>query len=54
MGSLLANEKPFSSPGNLPNPGIEPKSLLSPELVGRFFTSSAIWESLISYEESIN
>ena len=40
---------PFSFPGNLPNPGTEPKSLASPALVGRLFTTSAIWESLISY-----
>ena len=30
---------PFPSPGDLPNPGIEPKSLLSPALAGGFFTS---------------
>ena len=28
---------PFSSPGDLPNPGIEPASLVSPALAGRFF-----------------
>ena len=27
---------PFYTPGDLPNPGIEPKSLLSPALVGGF------------------
>ena len=32
--------------GDLPNPGIEPVSLTSPALVGRFFTSSATWEAL--------
>ena len=31
---------PFSSPGDLPNPGIEPASLTSPALVGGFFTAS--------------
>ena len=31
---------PFPSPGNLPNPGIEPESLRSPALVGGFFTMS--------------
>ena len=30
-----------SPPGNLPNPGIEPKSLMSPALAGGFFTTSA-------------
>ena len=34
---------PFPSPGDLPNPGIEPVSLTSPALVGRFFTTSATW-----------
>ena len=35
---------PFSSPGGLPNPGIEPKSLTSLALVGGFLTTSASWE----------
>ena len=30
---------PFPSPGDLPRPGIEPVSLVSPELAGRFFTT---------------
>ena len=29
---------PFPSPGDLPNPGIEPVSLMSPALAGGFFT----------------
>ena len=29
---------PFSSPGNLPDPGIEPASPESPVLAGRFLT----------------
>ena len=29
----------FPSPGDLPNPGIEPTSLVSPALAGRFFTT---------------
>ena len=34
----------FPSPGDLPNPGIEPQSLTSPALAGRFFTTSAtLW-----------
>ena len=32
-------------PGDLPEPGIEPASLKSPALVGRFFTTSATWEA---------
>ena len=32
-------------PGDLPDSGIEPVSLMSPALVGRFFTTSATWEA---------
>ena len=31
---------PFPTPGNLPDPGIEPVSLASPALAGRFFTTA--------------
>ena len=34
---------PISSSRNLPYPGFEPSSLMSPELAGRCFTSSATW-----------
>ena len=30
---------PFPTPGNLPDPGIESKFLVSPALAGRFFTT---------------
>ena len=30
---------PFLSPGDLPDPGIEPRSLMSPELADGFFTT---------------
>ena len=36
---------PFSYPGDIPNPGIEPTSLMSPALAGGFFTTSAAWEA---------
>ena len=36
---------PFPSPGDLPNAGIEPPSLMSPALAGGFFTTSATWEA---------
>ena len=36
---------PFPSLGDLPNQGIEPKSLKSPVLVGGFFTISTTWET---------
>ena len=34
---------PFPSPGHLPDPGIEPVSLESAALAGRFSTTSATW-----------
>ena len=36
---------PCPPPGDLPNPGIELTSLMSPTLAGRFFTTSATWEA---------
>ena len=33
------------SPGDLPDPGIEPEVLRSPVLAGGFFTTSAIWKA---------
>ena len=36
------------SPGNLPNPGIEPISLMSPALAGGFFTTRATWASQVA------
>ena len=35
----------FPTPGDLPDPGIEAASLVSPALAGRFFTISATWEA---------
>ena len=32
-------------PGDLPDPGIELTSLMSPELAGRFLTTSATWKA---------
>ena len=36
---------PRPPPGDCPNPGMEPMSLMSPALAGRFFTASATWEA---------
>ena len=36
------SELPCSPPGDLPNPGVKPASLMSSALVGRFFTTGAI------------
>ena len=36
---------PFPSPEDLPDPGIEPKSLISPAWAGRFFATSITWKA---------
>ena len=36
---------PHPLPWDLPNPGIEPASLMSPALAGGFFTTSTTWEA---------
>ena len=33
----------------LPDPGIKPKSLMSPALAGKFFTTSATWEAQLKH-----
>ena len=35
---------PFPSPGDLPDPGIKLRSLMSPALAGGFFITRATWE----------
>ena len=35
----------FPSPEDLPDPGIEPVSLMPPALAGGFFTTSITWEA---------
>ena len=45
---------PFPTPGDLPNPGIEPTSPASPALAGRFFLyHCAIWEALLFPVQSL-
>ena len=39
------NGLPCPPPGDLPDPGIEPTSLMSPALASRFFTTSTTWEA---------
>ena len=41
------SELPFPTPGDLPDPGIEPTSLASPALAGGFFTTRAAWEAIL-------
>ena len=38
LQARILNGLPFPTPGDLPDPGIEPMCLVSPELAGRFFT----------------
>ena len=38
----------YSPPGDLPNLGIEPTSLMSPTLADKFFTTSTTWETCFS------
>ena len=42
---------PFPPPGDLPDPGTEPTSLMSPALAGEFFITSASEEIYVSDEE---
>ena len=37
---------PSPSLGDLPDPGINPTSLMSPVLAGQFFTTGITWEAL--------
>ena len=39
---LFRSGLPSPPPGDLPDPGIEPTSLTSPALAGRFFTTRAV------------
>ena len=39
---------PCPPPGDFPDPGIKPISLVSPALAGGFFTTSTTWDMLIS------
>ena len=45
---------PFPPPGDLPNPGIEPKSPTSSALAGEFFTTCAMKMSLTAHQVGFN
>ena len=47
------SELPCPPPGDLPDSGIEPVSLMSPALAGRFLTTSAAWEAQGSLRQAI-
>ena len=44
---------PCPPPWDLPNPGIEPRSLMSPALAGQFFTTSATGKALYMHISSV-
>jgi len=37
---------PYPPPGDLPDPGTGPKSLMSPAFAGWFFATSTTWDCL--------
>ena len=46
------SELPFSTPGDLPDSGMECASLAPSALAGRFFTSGITWEALSSLKKT--
>ena len=45
---------PCPPPGDLPDPGIEPVSLMSPAWAGGFFTTNATWGLVIWFHANSN
>ena len=45
---------PCPPPGDLPDPGVKPTSLLSPALAGRFFTASATWGAHLEHSKHLH
>ena len=45
------NGLPLPTSGDLPNPGIKPKSPMSIPLAGRFFTTNTIWEGSLNSQQ---
>ena len=48
------SELPFLPPVGLSNPGIKPTTLVSPALVGGFFTTSATWDEITLFCECVS
>jgi len=48
------NGLPFPSPGYLPDPGVEPGSLMYPALADEFFTTEPPGKPKTSYTEHLN
>ena len=44
---------PFPTPGDLPDPGIEPMSSVSPALAGRVFITAPPWKPYVYITESL-
>ena len=44
---------PFPTPGDLPDPGMEPASFMSSTLSDGFFTSSTTWEAHLESESQM-
>ena len=44
---------PYPPPGDLPDPWIKPRSVMSPALAGGFFTTSVTWEALTQGESEV-
>jgi len=44
---------PFPTPGDLPDPGVEPESPVSPALASRFFTTEPLGSPLLGSPRSI-
>ena len=48
------SELPFAFPGDLPDPGIEPASLMSPALAGGFFTTESPGKPILYSKNKIS
>ena len=44
---------PCPPPGDLPDPGIESASLMSPALAGEFFTTSTTWKAQVKVKVKV-
>ena len=53
LQARILDGEPFPPPGDLPSSGIEPTSFTSPVLSGRFFTTSATWETQHSFIDKL-
>ena len=47
LQARILEREPCSPVGDLPDPGFEPMSLMSPALVGGIFTRTTTWEALV-------